>query len=101
MPLLGALACSSIVFSAAYTIFLFNRVAFAGALSAHLVSNIPDLNKREFVILMALVIPTVLFGIFPSPILDGLHYSVSTLIYSAGVDYLQPLSVAMLSFMPL
>jgi NADH-ubiquinone oxidoreductase chain 4 len=32
--------------------------------------------------LLTLVIFTVLFGIYPAPILDGLHYSVSTLIYS-------------------
>ena len=28
-----------------------------------------------------LVIPTVLFGVYPAPILDAIHYSVSTLIY--------------------
>jgi NADH-ubiquinone oxidoreductase chain 4 len=48
LPLLGALACSSIVLSAAFTIFLFNRIAFGGSLSAYLATNIPDLNKREF-----------------------------------------------------
>ena len=40
------------------------------------------LNKREFYILLVFVIFTVLFGIYPAPILDGLHYSVSSLIYS-------------------
>lgn len=84
LPLLGALACSSIVFSAAFTIYLYNRVVFGGSLSAYLATNIPDLNKREFVILIALVIPTVLFGIYPDPILSGLHYSVSTLIYASS-----------------
>jgi NADH-ubiquinone oxidoreductase chain 4 len=82
LPILGVIACSSIVLSAAYTIFMFNRIAFGGALSAHLISNIPDLSKREFVMLMSLVIPTLLFGIYPAPILDGLHYSVSTLIFA-------------------
>ena len=92
LPLLGVLACSSIVFSAAYTIFLYNRIAFGGTLSAYLATNIPDLTKREFVMLIALIIPTVLFGIYPAPILEGLHYSVSTLIHSsAGVEYIQPL----------
>jgi NADH-ubiquinone oxidoreductase chain 4 len=45
-------------------------------------ANIPDLNKREFMVLLTLVVPTVLFGIYPAPILDAIHYSVSTLIYS-------------------
>jgi NADH-ubiquinone oxidoreductase chain 4 len=31
LPLAGALAASSIVFSAAFTIFMFNRIAFAGS----------------------------------------------------------------------
>jgi NADH-ubiquinone oxidoreductase chain 4 len=31
LPLAGVLASTSIVFSAAYTIFMFNRIAFAGS----------------------------------------------------------------------
>jgi NADH-ubiquinone oxidoreductase chain 4 len=31
LPIAGLLASSSIVFSAAYTIFMFNRIAFGGA----------------------------------------------------------------------
>ena len=85
LPILGALACSSIVFSAAFTIFLYNRIVFGGTLSQHFSVNVPDLNKREFVMLFTLVALTVLFGIYPGPILDGLHYSVSTLIYSCDL----------------
>ena len=81
MPLLGAFASSSIVLSAAYTIYMFNRIAFAGAYSKFFFVNIPDLNKREFLILLTLVVFTVVLGIYPAPVLDGLHYSVSTLIY--------------------
>jgi len=85
LPILGALASSSIVFSAAYTIYMFNRIAFAGALSKFFSVNVPDLNKREFYILLTLVIFTVVLGIYPAPILDGLHYSTSSLIYYAPV----------------
>src|SRR6201996_1863537 len=81
LPLLGLFASSSIVLSAAYTIYMFNRIAFGGKLSKYIKVNIPDLNRREFVMLLILVVLTVLFGIYPKPILDGLHYSVSTLIY--------------------
>jgi NADH-ubiquinone oxidoreductase chain 4 len=81
LPLLGIFASSSIVFSAAYTIYMFNRIAFGGKYSKFFLINIPDLNKREFFILLTLVIFTVILGVYPSPILDGLHYSVSSLIY--------------------
>jgi NADH:ubiquinone oxidoreductase subunit 4 (subunit M) len=38
----------------------------------------PDLTKREFTVLLLLVIPTVLFGVYPAAILDAVHYGVST-----------------------
>jgi NADH-ubiquinone oxidoreductase chain 4 len=82
LPLLGLFASSSIVFSAAYTIYMYNRIAFGGALSKLIKTNIPDVNKREFFILLTLVLFTVVLGVYPAPVLDGLHYSVSSLIYS-------------------
>jgi NADH-ubiquinone oxidoreductase chain 4 len=82
MPILGILASSSIIFSAAYTIFMYNRIAFGGSYSIYFLENIGDLNKREFIMLLIFIIFTIFFGIYPAPILDGLHYSVSTLIYN-------------------
>ena len=81
LSLLGVLACCSIIFSAAYTIYMFNRIAFAGSYTKYLSINIFDLNKREFFILLTLVLFTVVLGIYPAPILDGLHYSVSNLLF--------------------
>lgn len=82
LPILGVLASSSIVFSAAYSIYLFNRIAFGGSFSLYFGNSFVDLSKREFYMLFTLVLFTVLFGVYPSFILDGLHYNVSSLIYS-------------------
>ena len=82
MPILGILASTSIVLSAAYTIFMYNRIAFGGSYSVYFVENIGDVTRREFIMLLVFVVLTVLFGIYPAPILDGLHYSVTSLIYS-------------------
>ncbi len=41
-----------------------------------------DVNKREFVLLLILVLFTIIFGIYPSLILNVLDYSVSNLIYA-------------------
>lgn len=79
MPVLGALAASSIVLSAAYTIYKYNRIAFGGSLSSFF-ANIPDLNRREFV-LFTLVAFTVLFGVYPLSYSRWSSYSVSTLIF--------------------
>ncbi len=81
LPLLGIMASSSIIFSAAYTIYMFNRVAFGGVFSKFFEVNISDITKREFFLLFILVLFTVMFGVYPSFILDGLHYSVTSLIY--------------------
>jgi len=82
LPFLGLIASSSIVLSAAYTMYMYNRIAFGGSLAQLIRINIPDLNKREFFILLILILFTVLLGIYPIFILDGLHYYVSTLIYN-------------------
>jgi NADH-ubiquinone oxidoreductase chain 4 len=81
LPLLGLLASSSIVFSAAYTIYMFNRISFGGSFTKFFNESFSDLTKREFFLLFILVLFTVLFGIYPSIILDGLHYSVANLVY--------------------
>jgi NADH-ubiquinone oxidoreductase chain 4 len=85
LPLLGLLASSSIVLSAAYTIYMFNRIAFGGKYSKLFKVNLPDLNKREFFVLFILVLYTVVLGIYPIPVLDGLHYSVSSLVYFSSL----------------
>jgi NADH-ubiquinone oxidoreductase chain 4 len=84
--LYGIFASSSIVFSAAYTIYMFQRISFGGTFSEMFMANLPDLTKREYTVLLVLVVPTVLFGIYPAPILDAMHYSVSTLIYSSDFN---------------
>jgi len=81
MPVMGLLASSSIVFSAAYTIYLYNRIAFGGTASAFFKISLPDLTKREFMLLLPLILLTVVLGIYPSIVLDGIHYNVSSLIY--------------------
>lgn len=86
LPLLGVLASTSIIYSAAYTISMFNKIAFAGSYSRFFDVNLPDLNKREYFILLTLVLFTLVLGVYPAAILDGLHYSVTTLLYSFSQD---------------
>jgi NADH-ubiquinone oxidoreductase chain 4 len=83
MPYLGLFASTSIILSAAYTIYMFNRIAFGGSYSKYFRINVTDLTKREFFLLMTLVLFTVILGIYPSPILDGLNYCVSGVLYNS------------------
>ena len=83
LPLLGILASSSIIFSAAYTIFMFNRIVFGGSFSKFFNHSILDLSKREFFMLLTLIVLTFFFGVYPLPILEGLHFYVSSLIWNS------------------
>ena len=80
-PVVGLLMSTGIVFSAAYSFWLYNRICF-GAYSQYL-GYAKDVSRREYMILFTLLIPTFVFGIWPNIILNDLHYSVSGLLYGA------------------
>jgi len=83
LPLAGILGASSIVFSAAYTIFMFNRIFFGGSFSSkYWFEFLPDLNKREFFMLVILVLFTIILGIYPSIVIDGLQYYTFHLLFT-------------------
>jgi NADH-ubiquinone oxidoreductase chain 4 len=82
LPILGIFACSSIIFSAAYTIYMFNRTSFGGSFTKMIENGLLDVNKREFILLLILVLFTVIFGIYPSLILNLLDYSMNSIIYA-------------------
>jgi len=77
-PLIGLAMSSGIVFSAAYSIWLYARLC-NGSWSPFLGYAI-DVTRREFMVLLPLLITMFLFGLFPNIILTDLHYSVSTLL---------------------
>nr|UEP17206.1 NADH dehydrogenase subunit 4 [Lactarius zonarius] len=79
-PIIAALGATGIVLSAIYSIYLYNRISY-GTYSPHL-KPIKDISRREFILLITLLIPTVLLGIFPNVILDGLHFPISTLLFN-------------------
>jgi len=60
-PVIGILGASSIFLTACYSVFLYNRLMF-GTYSEHL-KPLKDLDRREYITLFSLLIPTLLFGI--------------------------------------
>ena len=78
-PLIAILGATGIVLSACYSIFLYNRLSY-GNYSPHM-KPIKDITRREYILLITLLIPTIIFGIFPNILLDSLHTSVSSLLY--------------------
>lgn len=80
-PIIACLGATGIVLSACYSIFLYNRVSY-GNLSPSLPPIAKDINRREYYLLISLLIPTVVFGILPNVILTSLHTATSALLYT-------------------
>ena len=78
--IVAILGATGIALSACYSIYLYNRISY-GSYSPYL-SPLKDINRREFILLLTLLLPTIIFGIFPNIILDSLHASLSTLLYN-------------------
>jgi NADH-ubiquinone oxidoreductase chain 4 len=79
-PVFAVLGSTGIVLSAAYSIWLYNRIAFGGW--SKYLNYTTDLTRREFMLLLPLLFVAVVFGIFPNIILDSVHASTSGLLYS-------------------
>nr|YP_010240534.1 NADH dehydrogenase subunit 4 [Phellinotus piptadeniae]QTF87875.1 NADH dehydrogenase subunit 4 [Phellinotus piptadeniae] len=79
-PLAAIIGATGIVFSAIYSIWLYNRLSY-GSYSPYL-KPLRDITRREFVLLVSLLIPTVVLGIYPNVILETLHASITTLLYN-------------------
>jgi len=74
-------ATTGVILSAAYALWLYRRVIF-GKLEKENLKAIADMNGREIAIMAPLVALTILFGVWPQPILDVTTVSVEHLINS-------------------
>jgi NADH-quinone oxidoreductase subunit M len=75
----ATLATLGVILSAAYALWLYRKVIF-GKLEKPKLLDIQDLGWREVVILAPLVFFTILFGIYPKPVLDMSQASVTALV---------------------
>ena len=92
-PIIAALGATGIVLSAIYSLFLYNRLSYGnyspylfvvkktGAAADNATNIVKDINRREYFLLIALLIPTIILGLFPNVLLEALHFSVSSLLY--------------------
>ena len=73
------IASFGMILSAAYSLWLSNRVLF-GQLKTRHISNYFDINKREVALVCPLVFCTLWVGLYPELILDTMHISVSSIL---------------------
>ncbi len=68
------LGATGMVLGGAYSLWLFNRVSY-GNIKIDYVTKFKDLNWREFIILIPLILGTLIMGIYPDIFLDPIHAS--------------------------
>jgi NADH-quinone oxidoreductase subunit M len=76
---IGMLAATTLVFGAAYTLWMVKRVYF-GDVANDQVRVLQDLSAREFLMLSVLAAAVLFMGLYPKPFTDVMQVSVTELL---------------------
>jgi NADH-quinone oxidoreductase subunit M len=72
-------AATTLVFGAAYTLWMLKRVYFGSVANSH-VAELHDINAREVLALTLLAVAVLAMGVYPKPFTDVMHVSVANLL---------------------
>ena len=86
-PWVAALAATTLIFGAAYTLWMIKCVVY-GKVASDKIAALDDLTARETLCLAALAAPIMLLGIWPNPLLEIMHASVENLVAHIAVSKL-------------
>jgi NADH-quinone oxidoreductase subunit M len=84
---LAFVAATTLVFGAAYTLWMYKRVMFGAVANGH-VAALKDLNTREILVLGSLAIAVLFMGVYPLPFTEVMHASVNELLRHVSVSKL-------------
>ena len=76
---IGFLAGTTLIFGAAYTLWMYKRVIF-GAVANERVAELKDIGAREFLVLSLLALAVLGMGLYPLPLTEVMHASVNELL---------------------
>jgi NADH-quinone oxidoreductase subunit M len=82
-------AATTLVLGAAYSLWMYKRVIF-GAIANSTVAGLADADPRELVALGLLAAAVLAMGIYPRPLTDAMHASVSQLLQQVSHSKLSP-----------
>jgi NADH-quinone oxidoreductase subunit M len=85
--MVGALAATTLIFGAAYTLWMVKRVYFGPVTHEH-VRELTDINGSEKLMLSLLAVAVLAMGIYPKPFTDTMHVSVTELLKHVSVSKL-------------
>jgi NADH-quinone oxidoreductase subunit M len=72
-------AATTLIFGAAYTLWMYKRVIFGAVANEH-VAALQDLNPREFFVLGVLAAAVLFMGLYPFPFTEVMHGAVNELL---------------------
>ena len=84
---IGFLAATTLIFGAAYTLWMYKRVIFGAVANDH-VAALKDIGAREFLVLALLALAVLGMGLYPLPFSEVMHASVSDLLKHLAVSKL-------------
>ena len=76
---LGLIAATALISGAAYSLWMYKRVYFGDVRNDN-VRTLTDINAREFTMLAVLAIAVLGMGLYPKPVTDVMHSSVTELL---------------------
>jgi NADH-quinone oxidoreductase subunit M len=79
----AAAAATTLIFGAAYTLWMYKRVMFGAVANPH-VAALTDIGGREFLVLGLLALAVLLMGVWPNPFAEVLHVSVDEVLAYAS-----------------
>ena len=83
----AALAALTLIFGAAYTLWMVKRVVYGKVVSEQ-VAALADLDVREILFLSILAAMVLLVGLWPNPILEVMHATIDNLLAHTAVSKL-------------
>ncbi len=83
----ATVACAGVILSAAYALWLYRKVVFGDLVKPSLM-GMKDMTFREGLLLVPLAILTILFGVYPKPVLDMSAASIDLVVknYAAATS---------------
>jgi NADH-quinone oxidoreductase subunit M len=81
------LAATTLIFGAAYTLWMYKRVIFGAVTNPH-VNEMKDVSAREFSFLAVLAVLVLSMGLYPKPYTEVMHTSVNNLLAHVAISKL-------------
>jgi len=79
-------AATGVIFAAVYLLWMYQRVVFGEVKNVNLFQELTDMNARELLVLLPIILMIVWIGIYPSTFLKLTEVSVQTILQNVSIN---------------